>query len=93
MAGILCAYFLQEKGVDYTLVEGRRICSGVTKNTTAKITAQHGLIYGKLLKQNGAEQAGMYLEANQRAAVLTEQGRAGTSSMVADGGVRIWDVC
>lgn len=37
MAGILCAYFLQEKGVDYMLVEGRRICSGVTRNTTAKI--------------------------------------------------------
>lgn len=67
MAGLLCAYFLQEKGVDYMLVEGRRICSGVTKNTTAKITAQHGLIYGKLLKQNGAEKAKMYLEANQRA--------------------------
>lgn len=67
MAGILCAYFLQEKGVDYMLVEGRRICSGVTKNTTAKITAQHGLIYGKLLQHEGAERARMYLEANLRA--------------------------
>ena len=38
MAGILCAYFLQEQGIDYILVEGRTICSGVTKNTTAKIT-------------------------------------------------------
>lgn len=67
MAGILCAYFLQEKGVDYMLVERHRICSGVTENTTAKITAQHGLIYGKLLKYAGAEKARMYLEANQRA--------------------------
>ena len=67
MAGILCAYFLQEKGVDYMLVEGYRICSGVTGNTTAKITAQHGLIYGKLLKHVGTEKTRMYLEANQRA--------------------------
>lgn len=67
MAGILCAYFLQKRGVDYMLVERGRICSGVTKNTTAKITAQHGLIYGKLLKHGGAEKAGMYLEANRRA--------------------------
>lgn len=67
MAGILCAYFLQEKGVDYMLVEGNRICSGVTRNTTAKITAQHGLIYGKLLKHDGAEKTRMYLEANRRA--------------------------
>lgn len=67
MAGILCAYFLQQKGVDYMLVEGRRICSGVTQNTTAKITAQHELIYSKSLKNNGAEKVGMYLEANQQA--------------------------
>ena len=67
LAGILCAYFLQEKGVDYALVEGRTICSGITQNTTAKITAQHGLIYHKLLKSIGAEKTMMYLEANQAA--------------------------
>lgn len=67
MAGILCAYLLKEQGVDYTLVEGRRVCAGITKNTTAKITAQHGLIYNKLLKKAGIEKAKMYLEANQKA--------------------------
>lgn len=67
MAGILCAYFLQEQGVDYILVEGRTICSGITKNTTAKLTALHGLIYDRLLKQMGAEKAKMYLDANQEA--------------------------
>lgn len=67
MAGILCSYFLKEKGVDHILVEGRRICSGVTRNTTAKITAQHGLIYKTLLKKAGVEKAGMYLEANRQA--------------------------
>ena len=54
-------------GVEYILAEGRRICSGVTKNTTAKITAQHGLIYHKLLKGAGLEKAKMYLDANQEA--------------------------
>ena len=67
MAGLLCAFFLQEKGVDYTLVEGRTICSGITKDTTAKITAQHGLIYSKLLRQRGEEIAKKYLDANQEA--------------------------
>lgn len=67
MAGILCAYFLQEKGVDYILAEGERICSKITGNTTAKITAQHGLIYHKLLKHTGQEKAKLYLEANQNA--------------------------
>lgn len=67
LAGILCAYFLQEKGVDYILAEGKTICSGITKNTTAKITSQHGLIYAKLVKSAGTEKARMYLEANQNA--------------------------
>ena len=26
ITGLLCAYFLQEKGVDYLLAEGRTIC-------------------------------------------------------------------
>ncbi len=67
IAGILCAYFLREKGVDYVLVEGNTICSGITENTTAKITSQHGLIYDKLLHRVGIEKAKMYLDANQNA--------------------------
>ncbi len=64
LAGILCAYFLKQKGVDYILAEGGKICSGTTAGTTAKITAQHGLIYHKLLKSLGKEQTAMYLKAN-----------------------------
>lgn len=67
MAGVLCAYFLQEQGIDYVLAEGRTIGSGVSKNTTAKITSQHGLIYHKLIKRVGTEKAAMYLKANQEA--------------------------
>ena len=67
LAGILCAYMLHVSGVKYALVEAKTICSGVTGNTTAKITAQHGLIYGKLMKQRGTDGARMYLQANQQA--------------------------
>ena len=67
MAGVLCAYFLHQKGIDYVLAEGRTIGSGVSKNTTAKITSQHGLIYQKLVKNMGVEKASLYLKANQDA--------------------------
>ena len=67
ITGLLCAHFLKEKGVNYLLVEGRSICSGVTRNTTAKITSQHGLHYADLLEDTGSEKARMYLDANQRA--------------------------
>lgn len=67
LAGILCAWFLQKKGVDYILLEGGRICGGETGNTTAKITYQHGLLYNRILKQAGPERAKLYLEANKNA--------------------------
>lgn len=67
MAGLLTAYYLQKAGVDCVLAEADRICSGVTKNTTAKITAQHGLIYSKLLNTMGAERTALYYQANTAA--------------------------
>ena len=67
MAGLLCAYKLAQAGVDYALVEADRICGGITKNTTAKITSQHALIYDKLIREFGVEHARLYLEANQAA--------------------------
>lgn len=67
IAGILCAYFLKDAGINYALVEGSTICSGITKNTTAKITSQHGLIYDKLLKDIGEDKAKMYLKSNEAA--------------------------
>lgn len=67
MAGLLCAYQLQKAGVSCLVAEADTVGGGVTKNTTAKITAQHGLIYSKLLKTLGAERARQYYEANHRA--------------------------
>ncbi len=73
MAGLLCAYFLKEAGIDCVLVEGDKIASGITKNTTAKITSQHGLIYSKIINSYGKEKAQMYLKANQEAIAKYEK--------------------
>lgn len=67
MAGLLCAYMLKQTGIDYVLAEADTLCSGITKNTTAKITSQHGLIYDKLIHEFGLEKARSYLEINQAA--------------------------
>ncbi len=66
-AGLLCGYFLQKRGIDYIILEGDRILSGVTGGTTAKITTQHGLLYSKLVKEMGYNKARLYYEANRRA--------------------------
>lgn len=67
LCGLLCAYYLQKANTDYILVEGNRVASGITKNTTAKITSQHSLIYDKITRSYGKERAQMYLDANQAA--------------------------
>lgn len=67
LAGILCAHMLDREGVDYVLIESDRICHGVTRNTTAKITSQHGLIYEKLIREFGPETARLYWEVNEAA--------------------------
>lgn len=65
LCGILCTYFLRKAGVDCVLAEAENIGSGMTCNTTAKLTSQHGLIYDKLMKSRGKEIAAGYLKANE----------------------------
>lgn len=67
MTGILTAHYLKEAGLRVMVLEASRIGTGQTKNTTAKITFQHGLIYHRLIEQFGEERARQYAEANQRA--------------------------
>ncbi len=67
MAGLLCGHQLQQSGVSCIIAEANTIGGGITKDTTAKITSQHGLLYQKLLSRFGKEKAGLYLAANQEA--------------------------
>ena len=67
LCGILCAHLLSRAGIDCVVVEANRAGLGITKNTTAKITAQHGLIYDNLLRTAGPDAAMQYFWANQKA--------------------------
>ena len=67
MAGLLIAHRLTQAGVENLLIEADRICHGVTRNTTAKITSQQGLIYDKLARMFDDNTAKAYYQANQDA--------------------------
>ena len=67
LAGLLCAYTLAQSGVECLLIEADTICGGISRNTTAKLTVQHGLIYDKLLRQFGPDAARSYWKANDAA--------------------------
>ena len=73
MAGILTAYALKCQGKEVVVLEADRIAGGQTKNTTAKLTCQHGLIYDKLIKHYGKEKAAVYARANKVAIDAFEQ--------------------
>lgn len=73
MAGILTAYFLKKAGTDVVVIEADRIAGGQTKNTTAKITSQHGMIYDRLIRQIGREKAEGYAMANEDAIKIYER--------------------
>ena len=75
IAGILCAYQLKNAGVDCMLAEAVEICGGITKNTTAKITLGHALIYDKMIKRFGENKARLYAEAQSKA--IREYARLG----------------
>ena len=67
MAGILIGYMLKQNGIDVILIDAAEMASGNTKNTTAKITSQHDLIYDKLISEFGEKKARQYAKANELA--------------------------
>lgn len=67
MAGVLTAYFLEERGIETIVLEADRTGSGQTSRTTAKVTSQHGAAYKTLLDRFGPEKAGLYFQANEEA--------------------------
>jgi len=65
IVGVTTAYELAEAGQSVALLERDRILRGVTGHTTAKLTAQHGLVYDYLRETFGRERARQYAAANQ----------------------------
>ncbi|WNF36208.1 FAD-dependent oxidoreductase [Bacillaceae bacterium IKA-2] len=64
ITGITTAYLLSLEGVKVTLIDAGKILNGTTGHTTAKLTAQHGIIYDEFINHFGRDGAEMYYQAN-----------------------------
>ncbi|HEY4602457.1 MAG TPA: FAD-dependent oxidoreductase [Cerasibacillus sp.] len=71
ITGITAAYLLTEQhGLNVAILDSDIILNGTTGHTTAKITAQHSLIYDELIKHFGEDDARLYYEAQVEASDL-----------------------
>ncbi len=70
---MLTAYKLTKRGQNVVLIDAETVGSGVTKNTTAKITSQHRPIYHRLISSRGIEAAKAYAKSNENAIREYEQ--------------------
>lgn len=67
IVGLTAAYELARAGKKVIVLEARNLASQVTARSTAKVTSQHGLIYGRLIRNYGEDNARLYAMANQNA--------------------------
>lgn len=73
ITGITAAYLLSKQGFNVCLIDAGYILNGTTGHTTAKITAQHGLIYDEFINHFGVENAAKYYKANDEARNFIEK--------------------
>ncbi|MEK3908582.1 FAD-dependent oxidoreductase [Oceanobacillus sp. FSL W7-1309] len=72
ITGITAAYLLSKQNLKVALLDAGSILNGTTGHTTAKITAQHGLIYDELIHHFGLEKASLYYQAAEEAKQFIE---------------------
>lgn len=73
IVGAVTAYLLVKKGLNVIVLEKDKVCMGVTANSTAKLTSQHGLFYKYLENEYGLDFAKKYLESNEKGIKLAEK--------------------
>lgn len=73
IVGAVTAYLLVKNGLNVVILEKDRVCMGVTANSTAKLTSQHGLFYKYLADEFGLTYAKGYLESNEQGIKLAEK--------------------
>jgi glycine/D-amino acid oxidase-like deaminating enzyme/nitrite reductase/ring-hydroxylating ferredoxin subunit len=79
IAGLTTALLLKREGARVVLLERRRVGSGVTGCTTAKVTALQQTVYRRVRRRHGSDGAATYAEASLSgvelvAALVAEEG-------------------
>ena len=73
ITGLTSAYLLVNEGLKVAVLEAGILMNGTTGHTTAKITAQHDLIYDEFIHNIGRSNARLYYEANSEALTFIKE--------------------
>ncbi|MBH5316812.1 FAD-dependent oxidoreductase [Paenibacillus sp. GSMTC-2017] len=73
ITGITAAYLLVNEGLKVAIIEADKLLHGTTGHTSAKITAQHDLIYDEFIQNAGKNTARLYYEANIAALTFIQE--------------------
>lgn len=73
ITGITAAYLLAKEGVKIALLEAGSVLNGTTGHTTAKLTAQHDILYDELINHFGEEKARQYYVSTSSAIEFVER--------------------
>ena len=67
IAGLTTAYYLAKSGVKVIVAEAGEIGMGISGHTTAHVTSQHDITYGRWIKRFGEDAARLIARANEEA--------------------------
>ncbi|WP_042145528.1 FAD-dependent oxidoreductase [Paucisalibacillus sp. EB02] len=73
IVGITAAYLLSKQNIKVALIDAGVILNGTTGHTTAKITAQHDIIYDEFIKHFGEDKTKLYYQAQMEAKEFIEK--------------------
>ncbi|MFH7817808.1 FAD-dependent oxidoreductase [Neobacillus thermocopriae] len=73
ITGITAAYLLSKEGKKVAILEAGTVLNGTTGHTTAKLTAQHDIIYDELIQHFGEDKAKLYYESHTNAIEFVEK--------------------
>lgn len=72
ITGITAAYLLSKEGLKVAILEAGGVLNGTTGHTTAKLTAQHNIIYDEFINHFGNEKARLYYESHMNTIQFVE---------------------
>lgn len=73
LAGLMCAYNFMKNGIEFILVDSKKLASRVSASTTAQVSIAHDKLYDDIMKKHGKNKATAYLNSQAHGLNIIKQ--------------------